>query len=226
MSPEPRFDLPASIVPIADAVFERFTPQPVELPTGFKADSFLGTRYCPDFDATRTDDGVPWPPKADEEYFEWLSLLAAALEAPDVLTFVEAGAGYGRWSIRAAAAARALGKPYRLVCVEAEPTHFGWMVQTLKDNDIDPANHHIHFAAVAGQSGEVEMLTGAGRWRPESWWGQFANQPHVGGIHAWGIRQLRNCKRRLQGIRTVVVPAISLQDAHEGSPTAHRHPRP
>src|SRR5437660_1662339 len=48
-------------------------------------------------------------PGLDEEYFEWCALLQSVRAARERYVMVELGAGFGRWGIRAAAAARRCG---------------------------------------------------------------------------------------------------------------------
>lgn len=69
----------------------------------------------------------PTYPPFDEEYFEWIDLLEAVAAAKDRFTMLELGAGFGRWTARAAAAAKQRDLSYSLIAVEAEPTHFDWM---------------------------------------------------------------------------------------------------
>ena len=77
----------------------------------------------------------PWPgflyeavkPDPGEEIFEWIDLLTAAVEATDQFTMVELGAGWGRWGLRGAMAARQRGIANIAVrLVEAEPQHAAW----------------------------------------------------------------------------------------------------
>ncbi|PYX60033.1 MAG: hypothetical protein DMG76_03785 [Acidobacteria bacterium] len=110
------------------------------VPAGFEAD-FLGSRY-------RTSFFMLWPPRLhdrhiapeyppfDDEYFEWIDLLEAVAGATNRFTMLELGAGFGRWTARAAAAAQQRNLEYTLVAVEAEPTHFDWMLQNLQDNGL------------------------------------------------------------------------------------------
>jgi hypothetical protein len=100
-------------------VFERFHPvRPLHPAQGFSLDSLLGTVLRREHYLTWPGP-PPYPPPVDEEYFEWIDLLTAATEAQGTFVFWELGAGYGRWSIRAAALARQLGIPIKLGCVEA-----------------------------------------------------------------------------------------------------------
>ena len=79
---------------------------------------------------------APEYPPFDDEYFEWIDLLEAVAGATNRFTMLELGAGFGRWTARAAAAAQQRNLEYTLVAVEAEPTHFDWMLQNLQDNGL------------------------------------------------------------------------------------------
>jgi FkbM family methyltransferase len=99
-------------------------------------------------------------PPFDEEYFEWVDLLEAIEAARGRFVFVELGAGYGRWSVRAALAARAAALDAHCVAVEAEPTHARWMRQHFTDNGIPPETATLLWAAVAPEQGVVPFEFG------------------------------------------------------------------
>jgi FkbM family methyltransferase len=153
-------------------IFSRFHRWSGRVPAGFDVD-FLGTRY-------KTEYFTMWPPQPseryaapehpafDEEYFEWIDLLEAAASAKDRFTMLELGAGFGRWTARAAAAAQHLGLPYHLVAVEAEPTHFQWLLQNLQDNGLKLEDCRPIHAAVTDHDGTVGFEVGD----PESSYGQ------------------------------------------------------
>ncbi len=109
-------------------------------------------------------------PAFDEEYFEWIDLLEAVLEAQDAFTMIELGAGYGRWLVNAAAAARQRRGDLRitLVGVEAEPTHFAWMTQHFQDNGLDSQKHVLIEAAIDTHDGIASFYVG----NPDEWYGQ------------------------------------------------------
>jgi FkbM family methyltransferase len=109
-------------------------------------------------------------PGIDEEYFEWIDLLEAVLEAADDFTMIELGAGYGRWLVNAAIAARQRRGDIRikLVGVEAEPTHYAWMMQHFRDNGLDPLDHTLLEAAVDADERVVRFYAG----KPDEWYGQ------------------------------------------------------
>ena len=108
-------------------------------------------------------------PSFDEEYFEWIDILEAVEQADETFVMIELGAGYGRWSARAGAAVRR--KPncrFHCVAVEAEPAHFRWIHDHFRDNDIDPDDHELIWAAVGAQPGFVPFWVGAA----DGWYGQ------------------------------------------------------
>ena len=155
-------------------VFSHFTTRNGHTRRGFLID-FLGVE-------TRTSffeelERMEWPirrPPFDEEYFEWISLLEATIEARDQFTMIELGAGWGRWLVRGAFAVRSLGTlPCKLVGVEAEPTHFRWMRQHFADNGLDSRQHSLIQAAVADYNGSTWFRVGS----PYEWYGQQVTQP-------------------------------------------------
>ena len=134
------------------------------MPAGFETD-FLGTRYktafCTLFDPQPHDRyEAPSYPPLNEEYFEWIDLLEAVAAANGRFTMLELGAGFGRWTARGAAAAKQWGLPYTLIAVEAEPTHFEWMIQNLQDNGVKPEDCCLIQAAVAGKDGKIGFHVG------------------------------------------------------------------
>jgi FkbM family methyltransferase len=109
-------------------------------------------------------------PQPDEEYVEWIDVLESAVAATQSFTMIELGAGFGRWLVRAALAVKRYhgNLPIKLIGVEAEPTHFRWLKQHLRDNGIDPDEHQLIEAAVAEKDGEVFFHVG----KPDEWYGQ------------------------------------------------------
>jgi FkbM family methyltransferase len=145
-------------------VFSRFHRWSGRVPAGFDVD-FLGARYRTAYFTMCLPQpeeryAAPEHPPFDEEYFEWIALLEAVAGAKTRFTMLELGAGWGRWSARAAAACQQLGLPYHLVAVEAEPTHFQWMVQNLQDNGVKPEDCRLIQAAVTGKDGKVAFQVG------------------------------------------------------------------
>jgi FkbM family methyltransferase len=160
--------------------------------------NFLGVQtsieYFDAMDATpQVEVQTEYPPTAEEDIFEWIDLLESVTSSDGVFAMVELGAGWGRWIANAAAACRQIGRDYRLVGVEAEPTHFEWMREHLARNHIDA---HLIAAAVAGRSGTVRFRTGA----PADCYGQRI-------LHSW--REQLDW-RRTWGGRTRRVRAVDL----------------
>ena len=112
---------------------------------------------------------TPQYPAFDEEYFEWIDVLETVQAATDSYVMIELGAGYGRWSVRAAlAAARRPSCTYHCVAVEAEPVHFRWMLDHFRDNGVNPDDHDVIWAAVGARPGFVPFWIGD----PDGWYGQ------------------------------------------------------
>lgn len=106
---------------------------------------------------------IPWQPalERDHECFEWIDLLESVALARESFTFVELGAGYGRWSIRAYHAARTHGlrsDQIRLVTVEAEPLHSTWLMQNMSLNGIGDGTHWHFEGAVSDFDGQAEFM--------------------------------------------------------------------
>jgi FkbM family methyltransferase len=157
-------------------VFERYARWAGEVPDGYTAD-FLGVTTRTSFYLTREQlrnvgraDGPVTPelPLFNEEYFEWVDVLEAVQQAAERFTMVELGAGWGRWLGIGAAAAKQRGLSSFLVGVEAEPSHYRWMAEHLRDNGIADDGFRLHEAAVAGEDGSVSFHIGD----PVAWYGQ------------------------------------------------------
>jgi hypothetical protein len=79
---------------------------------------------------------------------------------------LELGAGVGRWTVHAAAAIRRYRPElkYRLVAVEAEPTHFRWLSQHARANGLHCWSHtgscRLVEAAVSGATGREPFYVG------------------------------------------------------------------
>jgi FkbM family methyltransferase len=147
-------------------------PVAVPCPPDFQCD-FLGIRTRREFSTDLSNSPPatrpPEYPPFDEEYFEWVDILEAVDQASETFVMIELGAGYGRWCARAAAAVRRRGDcRSQFVAVEAEPAHFRWMQDHFRDNDIDPGEHELIWAAVGALPGFVPFWVGAS----EAWYGQ------------------------------------------------------
>src|SRR6266446_2438109 len=96
--------------------------------------------------------------------------------AKERFTMGELGAGYGRWLANAAAALGYLnGPPYKLIGVEAEPTHFRWLKEHMEDNRIDQSCCQLMQSAVDAKDGFVEFIVGS----PSRWYGQSVWPPET-----------------------------------------------
>jgi FkbM family methyltransferase len=165
-------------------VLERFHPWSGIVPSGFFA-YFLGNLTRADYWAFSKEIRALYDreryetfagPSVDDNIFDWLVLLEAVADAKDGFTMAAVGAGWGRWLVAGAFAARQLGTlPVRLIGVEAEPTHFRWMLEHFRDNGLDPGQHDLIEAAASGASGHAWFYVGDAA----SWYGQSIIQGEV-----------------------------------------------
>jgi FkbM family methyltransferase len=170
-------------------VFYRFPRWQGRVPEGFIV-NFLGVMTREHYWTDNLEIAHQYPAKRhvetnypiyDEEYFEWIDLLEAVVEAKDHFAMLELGAGWGRWITNAAFALRHLGGPaYTLTAVEAEPTHLRWMVEHINDNGLHQRDFRLIQAAVASADGQVGFHTGdAFGGGPANCYGQFIGGPAV-----------------------------------------------
>jgi FkbM family methyltransferase len=144
---------------------------------GFEID-FLGIRTRSECSAGAIITAMPVHTPADphEDYLEWIDLLESILAAKGQYTMMELGAGYGRWSVRAAAALRQLRPlPFHLVAVEGEPRHYRWLQQHMSDNQIPPCSCTLIHGVVSDHRDDVLFYVGSPsgeRDEPASWYGQ------------------------------------------------------
>jgi FkbM family methyltransferase len=200
-------------------IFDRYPPWAGEVDAGRSA-NFLGVVTRDEYIA-RMSGVVPtaagWLepaiPPVDEEYFEWIDVLEAVASAEVTFTMIELGAGYGRWLMNAAAAARMRGGlSLQLIGVEAEPTHFQWMGQHFDDNGVPATMLSLIQAAVAGQPGRVRFHIGD----PDAWYGQAIdpNQPTPSEVprprFTRRLRRLLAPRPRREARTIVEVPAVTL----------------
>jgi FkbM family methyltransferase len=164
------------------------------------------------------------PPEGSEDLLEWISVLESVVESQGPFTMVELGAGWGRWLVNAAVALRRLdpARDLLLVGVEAEPTHFRWLVQHLRDNGLDPDRHRLVRAAVAASNGRVRFQRGDAA----AWYGQAIDpddpSAKLSGPVSRLIRWLRNSAanrlaigRRARNMRrTRSVALVTLLEPH------------
>jgi FkbM family methyltransferase len=174
-------------------VFDYFAPFAGSVPVEFEVD-FVGTRTAecmlPAFAERSTPEVATTIPGIDEEYFEWIDVLLSAADAAGInqrdstdslgssapYTMVEVGAGYGRWAVRAALAARSLGiTDIRLGLVEAEPAHIAWAREHLSANNISTDHAKIYETAVSDHGGWAEFYVGSPDFSDDTarkWYGQ------------------------------------------------------
>lgn len=130
--------------------------------------------------------GLPVPDDGwHAETIEYVGLLKAVAGAQGRYACLELGAGWGPWLVAGAVVARRLGiADLRLSAVEADPGHFAFLEQHLRDNGFDPATHRLQCAAVG-------VADGTARWPhaadPAAQWGSrpieadgHAGRDHVG----------------------------------------------
>jgi FkbM family methyltransferase len=152
----------------------------------------------------------------DEEYHEWLDVLECVAEARGNFVMVELGAGYGRWAVRAALAAREAGLAVQCVAVEGEPTHARWLRQHFSDNGFDPNEHDLIWAAVAAESGFVPFVAG----NPSTDYGQCMSAGSTRVYPSVAERRRLRARSALcrpprvpdNEVRQIWVPSITLAD--------------
>lgn len=163
---------------IPHSVFAQFPPREQFCPANNSID-YVGATTRMEFYgelATIPERTVtPNPPEFKSEYFEWIDLLESVSEAERNYTFVELGAGFGRWAARAVCAARRknFGK-IRVVLAEAEPVHCKWIHINMAENKVGPNQYRLFEAAVAANAGVMHFcISWAGQDDPARWYGQM-----------------------------------------------------
>lgn len=109
----------------------------------------------------RTSDGqLHLPDRESEDYYEWIDLLTAISKASDRFVMLELGAGYGRWIVNGALAAKRIRnrKPVDVfVCgVEMQDLQFQWMKEHVSANGI-PESGALLFHGGISDSGMYEL---------------------------------------------------------------------
>ncbi len=187
-------------------VFDRFAGRAFPPSPGFITD-FLGVRTRTEFlSGVAAPDGIamglPIPTdNVHAEAVEWVGLLKSVLAARGRFVCMELGAGWGPWIVASAFAARHLGiGDVRLTGVEADPGHFAFMRDHLRDNGLDPRKHTLIEAAVGVQSGQARWprcLDPAANWgsRPVT---DDGNRDHLGGtVDEWLDIEVRSFRELL-----------------------------
>ena len=142
-------------------VFKKFSPV-MSIASGNHLYDFIGsatnTKYKRGWDKFLPPTGKEIQGKSpgkDEHYLDWIAVLDSVSSASGSFCMAELGAGWGPWITRAALAAKQCQNidNIRLLAVEAEPLHYKWTLEHLKDNDIDPLEHVILQGAVSHSPG-------------------------------------------------------------------------
>jgi FkbM family methyltransferase len=161
------------------SVFRQFAPYEGLAEAGFERGFYgvnirdwLHTGQSKGFDTRRAV--YVGHPSLNEEYFEWIALLATIANARGRYCFAEIGAGWGRWMAAAVVLCRQKGIECSLIGVEAESSHFEWMKMVLCDNGVNPDDHTMLQGAAADVDGEV-ILTGPDA--PRTVWGHRTVRP-------------------------------------------------
>lgn len=131
---------------------------------------WIGMRYLPNWWQAAS---TPAMPSLNEEYFEWIDLLEAVDTARGRFTMLELGAGFGRWSIRGALAARQRGLAVDIRLIEAEPQHAAWACEALALNELTHAAQVVE-GAVSYSGTPVQFIIQSGDYDARSWYGQCA----------------------------------------------------
>lgn len=198
---------------VSTAVLKHFRPWKGTVPAGFFA-YFLGNLTRVDYWAFPEDVRRRYDherveafgrPSVDDNIFDWLVLLEAVIEARGEFTMVALGAGWGRWLVAAALAVKQYSQiPCRLIGVEAEPTHFQWMLQHFRDNGMDPSDHDLIEGAASGQKGRAWFYYG----KPASWYGQSIVQDEtLSNLRGETETEFNN--ERVKLVRTVDLPELT-----------------
>lgn len=108
------------------------------------------------------DAGGTLPSMRSEDYYEWIDLLTAIDRSRGRFVMIEAGAGYGRWIVNAAAAIRrrkeASPLAQRLVALEANRARFEMLVRNCADNGIPASDATLVRAACTRDGRPVFMV--------------------------------------------------------------------
>ena len=144
-------------------------------------------------------------------------MLQAVLWAGERFVMLELGAGFGRWGIWGAMAAKAVG--INDICVrlvEAEPQHSSWAAESIRLNGLEREVTLIE-GAISNALEPVPFFIDvpAEALQATSWWGQSVNRPNeptkLSGETYFGYPVYRNdyCGQ-------IYVPPITIERAIEG----------
>jgi FkbM family methyltransferase len=185
-------------------VFRRFEPYRK------RPDDWLGAKF-----AVNTRHMHPW---FNDEVFEWIAMLRAALDAQDRFTMIELGAGFGRWAIAAGLAASRVGSEHiELRLVEAEPQHAIWARESLQMNGL--ANKARVFEAALSNSPEPVLFAidaPAEKYTAESWYGQQIIGSDIDPAEPTEETYFGHRIYRGKRVGQIYVPTVSLETVVEG----------
>jgi FkbM family methyltransferase len=140
-------------------------------------------------------------PFQDEHVLDWIPLLEAVLSSGPLFRMAALGAGWGRWLTAGAFAAAQTQRTAQLTGVEAEPEHFAWMEEHMRDNNIDPRC--------------VRMLNAAASPSPEPCWFPVASPAWYGQSIVAASRadeQGAGEERVVDGVRLRRVASVTIED--------------
>lgn len=97
---------------------------------------------------------TPGLPPKNEHYLDWIVILEAVSRASGTFRMAELGAGWAPWTVRAALATRQMPEvdQLELLAIEADPTHYSWMLEHFRDNGLAPEQFHLLQGAASGRS--------------------------------------------------------------------------
>jgi FkbM family methyltransferase len=145
-------------------IFNEFKPFNGKVSTDYEVD-YIGALthkdVLPQFEPRTNEMVTSSTPPVDEEYFEWIDILSSVKDAKDNYCMLELGAGYGRWGVRAALAARQKNiSQITIGFAEAEPAHLIHLRQRLQYNNIKETEYRIHECAVSDERGRTYFYVG------------------------------------------------------------------
>ena len=102
---------------------------------------------------------TPGMPAKNEHYLDWITLLTTVSKAKGTFRMAELGAGWAPWLVRGALAAKQIPEitACELLAVEADPTHYSWVLEHFRDNGLDPDDHTILFGAATDKPGMLQF---------------------------------------------------------------------
>jgi FkbM family methyltransferase len=157
-SPEPAGCLRSE----AEAVFAPFRAEGLSGEPGFVT-NFMGGRLRVAFVSgleplSGAVEGPPIPGNCHGDALEWLGTLRAVLEADGSFTALELGAGWGPWCAIAHRGARTRGiADIRVVAVEGEAGHIGFIREHFRDNGVPDGQARVLHGVAGPRDGFAEF---------------------------------------------------------------------